>query len=216
MEALTSQIYSSIKNQILSNQLPVGKKLNIVQLARQYHVSRTPVAAALDLLEKEGLIWRPIGRQAVVMPPARDDIARIYSYRMLIEPLVASEALPYVNVEELQEMRRDLIKMMQSEYSRETAMEFDQRIHSIFWNSLPSPSTEILYKAIQECSIRVQSVAIYSMNGETTNNEEHLRILDAAILGDPERTAAELRNHISRTCENVLRNLDNEKSFRKE
>ena len=110
-QALTQQIYFSLKSQILRNQLEIGQKLNTVNLAKQYNVSRTPVSAAIDLLVLDGLANRQIGKQAVVMPPTRDEIRRIYSYRLLLEPFIAGEALPYVNTNVLIELRQELLLM---------------------------------------------------------------------------------------------------------
>lgn len=209
-QALTQQIYFSLKSQILRNQLEIGQKLNTVNLAKQYNVSRTPVSAAIDLLVLDGLANRQIGKQAVVMPPTRDEIRRIYSYRLLLEPFIAGEALPYVNTNVLKELRQELLLMKETPYTRETAMGFDQKLHSVFWESLPSPSTEIIHKAIQECSIRVQAIAIYILDSKSNNNEdEHLNILDAALSGDPQKTANALYSHISSTCQNVLHYFDN-------
>ncbi len=209
-QALARQIYFSLKQQILRNQLEIGQKLNTVNLARQYNVSRTPVSAAIDMLVRDGLVNREIGKQAEVMPPSRDEIRRIYSYRLLLEPFAAGEALPYVNTESLAELRQELLAMKQAPYSRETAMAFDQKLHAIFWESLPSPSTEIIYKAIQNCSIRVQALAIYILGDKShNNNEEHLKILDAALSGNPEKTAEAVHFHISNTFQNVLHYFDN-------
>ena len=53
---LTHQVYYALKREILVGKLPAMEKLNVVQLAKQYNVSRTPVTQALELLKQDDLI----------------------------------------------------------------------------------------------------------------------------------------------------------------
>ena len=50
------QIYNYLKEQILSQQITPGERINISAVAKELKVSNTPIREALLILEKDGLI----------------------------------------------------------------------------------------------------------------------------------------------------------------
>lgn len=54
------QAYEIIKRKILTEEYPLGFRLNIGQLSAALGVSNSPIREALNLLEKEGLVVNPV------------------------------------------------------------------------------------------------------------------------------------------------------------
>src|SRR5258708_2894056 len=74
---------------IIEGRLRPEDDLNTVDLARQFHTSRTPVKEALLLLEKEGLVTVPPYRRPFVAQISREEIREIYLVRTHLLMLVA-------------------------------------------------------------------------------------------------------------------------------
>ena len=53
---IKDQIYTIVRQRILSGELRPGEKINIMALATELNVSNTPVREALSMLERDGLI----------------------------------------------------------------------------------------------------------------------------------------------------------------
>lgn len=72
--------YETIRNNILSGELPGGTKLVEERLAATIGVSRTPIREAIRHLEQEGLI-----KDKRVDKPTRNDLIHNSELRTLIE-----------------------------------------------------------------------------------------------------------------------------------
>lgn len=82
---LADQVYHQLRDYIGSHQVRPGERLQEVNLAAHFGVSRTPVREALARLESEGLISAE-GRGFVVPELTDSDIEEIYEIRFLLEP----------------------------------------------------------------------------------------------------------------------------------
>ena len=64
--SLSQEVYQHLQQQIITLELAPGEKLNDLELAEQFGVSRTPVREALKKLEEEGLVvFKPGSRTNV-------------------------------------------------------------------------------------------------------------------------------------------------------
>src|SRR6478736_6265295 len=69
---------------IIEGRLQPGDDLNSVDLAKRFHVSRTPVREALFVLDREGLVdWSP-RRRPRVSALSLTDAREIYELRALL------------------------------------------------------------------------------------------------------------------------------------
>lgn len=202
--SLTHQIYHAVKQDILFGRLEIGEKLNIVRLAQQYNVSRTPVKQALEMLKRDHLIEAAPGKQAVVKPPSVQEIASIYLLRAQLEPLVAKASLKYIPKSELLALKARLKELEANPEMHIDHIEFDKRLHSTLWRYLNSPMINSLFQVINDYSVRVQSFTIYSVSKPSTNNDEHMSIIDAALARDEEGVRKAVQVHLSRSYRRLL------------
>ena len=86
LHSIKEQTYEIIKRKILTRQLPLGERINVVQLSKELGVSNSPIREALNLLEKHGLVVnvRNSGTQ-VVSPSVRDryELAQMTLFMMI-------------------------------------------------------------------------------------------------------------------------------------
>jgi DNA-binding GntR family transcriptional regulator len=85
-----------IRDEILSGDLPVGTKLNEVDLAERYGVSRVPVREALRALARTGVVVFVPRKGAFVSTPVDSDYEEVYLARDAIETAAVRAAVARV------------------------------------------------------------------------------------------------------------------------
>jgi DNA-binding GntR family transcriptional regulator len=90
--SLTEQAYEALRDDILHSRLPPGSPIAEAILAERFGVSKTPVREALRLLAHDGLVLVLPRKGYVVRPLGFDDVAEVFSLRILLEPGVAADA----------------------------------------------------------------------------------------------------------------------------
>lgn len=93
MHTVADRVYADVRHWLMSQKLAPGERLNLDKIARDLHVSNTPVRHAIARLEFEGMVIRAQGRGYCASPllDARA-IGELYHYRLLIEPAAAATA----------------------------------------------------------------------------------------------------------------------------
>src|SRR5580700_8790566 len=82
---LKDRAYERIKSRLLNNDYPPGTFLSERQLAENLGMSKTPVKAALERLESEGLIAVSPQQGIVVRELSVHEIADLYEIRAALE-----------------------------------------------------------------------------------------------------------------------------------
>ena len=201
---LTHQIYYAIKQEILIGKLPVKAKLNVVRLAEQYNVSRTPVTHALELLKQDNLVEQLPGKQAIVKPLSPQEISTIYLFRKRLEPAVARLSVRLIPSSEPLALRKRIVELQEHPELYDDSIRLDERLHSMLWRYLEHPLINSVFRTINEYSVRLQSYTTYSIEEVSSNCEEHLAIVDAVLTRDPDLLAQAVETHLSLSCQRLL------------
>ena len=80
---LSADMYSELRADILSGEIPDNSKLTEHAICKKYNVSRTPVREAFRQLEADGLIENIPNRGAFVTGLSRRDISDLFDLRSL-------------------------------------------------------------------------------------------------------------------------------------
>lgn len=201
---LTHQIYYAIKREILLGKIPAREKLNVVRLAEQYNVSRTPVTQALELLKQDDLIEQLPGKRATVKTLSTQEISTIYLFRRQMEPMVARLSLQIIPDSELLTLKKLIRHLQAHPEMHDESIRLDERLHSMLWRYLNDPMINSVFRTINEYSVRLQSFTTYSIEGESSNCQEHLDIVDAILARDLEETVLAVETHLNRSSQRLL------------
>ena len=105
-DLLATEIARRIDALILKGVLRPGEKLRQEAIARRFGVSRTPVRAALLVLEAQGLLTVERGRGARVRRVTRTECSESYLVRAELEGLAARLAAERVTRQQLEQLRK--------------------------------------------------------------------------------------------------------------
>ncbi|QDT65239.1 HTH-type transcriptional regulator LutR [Calycomorphotria hydatis] len=186
-----------------------GQKLTVQPLAEQLNVSRTPVREALMELESLGLVDLLPNKGAVVRPFGPNEVREIFHVRRVLEreaAYCAAGTIPVSILEELRSKLKELIAAKKNTLYGSATRELDKKLHSIIAQHC---GNQRLLKEISRYSTIYQALAdAYYMLLESSErylrpeeNEEHLAIVEALLLGNSEKARDAMEFHLGQAVE---------------
>ena len=103
---LHEAVYSSLRHAILTENLKPGDRLMEIPLANQLGVSRTPVRAAIHMLEEDGLVVLRPAKGAVVAGISSGAVQDVLEVRRALDILCAQLACLRMDSEELERLKK--------------------------------------------------------------------------------------------------------------
>jgi DNA-binding GntR family transcriptional regulator len=94
-------IYQAVCNWIICGDLLPGEKINDMELAKHFNVSRTPVREAIQMLEIQKLVTVLPGKATIVTEVDKKDIGDCYRPLACIQALAAELACSNITQEQL-------------------------------------------------------------------------------------------------------------------
>lgn len=199
-------LYADILDKIVQGQFPAGHHLVEENLARAYHVSRTPIREVLVLLQKDGLIKRSLNRGAEVVSFAPDDVEQIYEIRSALECLALRKAAHRIRLGDLIEIERRLLIANQrtSKTWKQDQSEIDLRLHGLIISHSGNPR---LTGYLENVALLTHSLRLIGYRNEEyalSAGEEHLAIVQALLRRDASMAERLLQAHIDSSMHHVL------------
>ncbi len=91
-ETVSAAAYRHLREAILQGQIRMGTRINELELAAAWRISRTPIRDAMRRLEAEGLVEGVPGRGMIVPRLSLADIDELYEVREVLEGRAARRA----------------------------------------------------------------------------------------------------------------------------
>jgi DNA-binding GntR family transcriptional regulator len=131
---LEDQVLERLREAILEGVFPPGSQLNQVQVAAQFGVSRGPVRAAVNKLEKEGLVRNVPHRGTFVTPLDKKTVRDLYSVRAVLEAYGVRLAVAHCTPEDIEEFCEIVDEMCAAagEGNVEKVVRLDFEVHEFF------------------------------------------------------------------------------------
>ena len=204
---LADEVYDIVRGSLLSGRFAPGSRLNLDQLARELHVSNTPVRQALARLESEGLVTKEPcrGFTASALLDSRT-IVEVYAYRLLIEPPTAAEAAKRRGPAGLAVLEglcdeNEIRALMADPASAEEMGERDVRFHSTIAREA---GNSFIRENLEIALTRLCIYTLYDKSGVAEHVwDEHRAVLAAVRDGDPEAADAAMRAHLDSALERL-------------
>ena len=131
---MEAQVLDRLREAILQGYFPAGSQLNQVKVAAQFGVSRGPVRAAINNLEKESLVKNIPHRGTFVTSLDRTTIQDLYHVRAILEGYAVRRAVECCTPEDVNKILH-LINEIQAAGRRgetDEVVRLDFEIHDFF------------------------------------------------------------------------------------
>lgn len=222
MKTRSQSISESLRDQILSGEIPPGTRLEEEPLADQLRVSRTPIRAALAHLAQQGMLDYVPKRGYLVRSFGLKDVAAAYEVRATLEGMACRLVAESGLSEEATQILTRCIETGDALIAkgrldptdfpayRQMNVEFHETILLAAANPLLRNFVEQTYN-MPLTSDRVMFWTDYKIVVRT--HDDHLRILDALIDRNVWRVEALMREHIYFSGRYVQRQYLNHSEF---
>lgn len=201
------QVYSALREALLSGVFAPGDHLSEGAVAEQLNVSKTPVREAMSSLKAKGLLIAGPKRGVLVAKIDARIVEEIYGVRMLIEPEAIRLAVPFFD-DELLERAHQLLDQSAEHGARQdfgALSQSNRDFHELLYERCPNFTMKSLLNDMRD---QLQFAAVSGWRGINASWEyergEHLALLEAVVKGEMERAAQLCKTHIERALAKIL------------
>lgn len=198
-ENVVQRLRDEIENAIISNTFGPGTRLDEVQLATRFGVSRTPVREALMQLNAIGLVEIRPRRGAVVIDPGPHRIFEMFEVMAELEGMAGSLA-----ARRLTEEDRAAILAAHGDCERSClagdtdAYYYDnERFHKAIYAASHSGFLAEQCIALHRRLQPYRRLQLRVRNRMATSFAEHNAVVEAIVAGEAEQARLLLRQHVS-------------------
>lgn len=199
--------YNILKEMIISNELPADTNLVERQLCDMLNLSRTPVRAALQELENDGLVVTYMGRGAVVSKIQIEDYVEIFQLRSALDILALRLFMQKKDDRLIREMRKTVDDMAiyfeQEDFTSFVAC--DSAFHECYFFNTGNKRLEKVLEMISDQIKRILNLTATDKERCRGSYRNHLAIIEAIEAGDVAEATALLSAHISESLEYHVR-----------
>ena len=149
-EQLQEYALAEITRRIQTGEYPAGSRLVAKTIADSLDISSTPVVAAINRLEMQGLVETFPRRGAVVKKFSKDDIRNYFQARIMIECFAARLAVQNIDimpdvVEEMRDAAENLANAAANHLVIDEVRTWESQFHSSLVKLSNNPQLERLY-----------------------------------------------------------------------
>lgn len=197
--ALSTDLFSSLRKDILQGRLRQGEKLTEQQVCDEYKVSRTPVREAFKQLELEGFIETIPNRGAFVSGFTPQDIRDMYELRKSYEILAVRWAIERITKDEYEKLEEafEFMEFYTQKKDVEKMLNINMNFHDLIYKA---SHNRMLYRILSSFQLYIkQSRPSKSESSDTYLDEvlqEHQAIFEAFRDEDPDAAEAAVARHL--------------------
>lgn len=195
---LRDMVFESLRDAIINNTLKPGERLMEIQLAEEMGVSRTPIREAIRKLELEGFITIIPRKGAHVAEISLEDIHEVYEIRTALESLAARLAADRATPEQIEEMKKCLIRETESLESDSITDTVDADIgfHELIYQGACNERLLTTLANLREQIYRLRIASMSLPGRKNRSSEEHGAIWGAISVGNSQAAQELMAKHI--------------------
>lgn len=205
-----SEVENQLRKMILSMDIGPGERLTERWAEASFNASRTPVRAALQKLESEGLVCRD-GLRWIVAPIDIKEIEQLSIYREVLEVAALRLSANMLSEDDLDNLEALLATHEQSDMERDlndTGTQFHLNLAKLCGNSF-------ILDGIKDALIRLSRARWLDKEPDNPAWKEHLDIIYALREKDIEKAALLLSCHLAESRNRLLESIQsNRRSLR--
>ena len=198
MSRLSEHLREAIEEEITTGKLVPGSRLDELELAARFGVSRTPIREALNLLLGEGLIESRPRRGAVVAQVSAQRLVEMFEVMAELEAMCARLATRRITDDELKTLEgahescRGAAVANDSDAYFYANEKFHFAIYAASHNAFLFEQASLLQRKLRP----YRRLQLRVRNRVQRSFEEHQAILDGFLEGDAEKAMSGIRAHV--------------------
>lgn len=191
--------YETLKQWIISGQLPENTILVERKLCDLLHLSRTPIRSALQRLLLEGFLVATPGRGMMVPRILLEDVIDLFEIRQVLDPLALEFFMQKAQPNLIAAMR-ETVTEMQEAMENEDAYAFvkaDTRFHTIYFYNCGNQRLKRLWLEFSSQEKRISASSLHDRARWEQSYYHHYTIMEKIEAGDISGAVNQLKKHLS-------------------
>lgn len=204
--SLKDRAYDAIKQAILSVRLKPGTPLVETQLADELGISKTPVRAALDELEREGFVTRILFKGTYVTEVTVKDLVEIFQLRAVLEGLAARLATPLFSPPEMDQIDQNLTaaEAALAEGDPVLCSKLGKTLHDAIIDKADNQRLTLIIRNLDDHVQRFRAISDQISGRLNKSVKEHRRILGALRRQDADAAEQAMRDHLHSVLQDLF------------
>lgn len=197
-------IYKQIKSDFINNKIDFGQKINEIDLANQFNVSRTPLREAIKKLEIEGIIIRQVNGRLKIVEITKENIEELYRVRLALENMLIRYAAQDKSfIKKLQkniETSQTLIDNGDFDGARKETAKFT----NIIYEHITLDITKNLLKSYSALISKIKNNTLSSEPRIKQALQEHNNIHEALASNNIDLACKINEDHLNGACQEII------------
>jgi DNA-binding GntR family transcriptional regulator len=208
VQSLADALAESLRDRILSGEIPGGTSMSENVVAQEYDVARPTAKGAIERLVAVGLLTRSPHKSARVPELGAEDIADVYVARAYLESMAARTLATRGDIPPEAELAID--RMREADLASVSGLvEPDIAFHCSLVDAVGSRRVTQMHRAIMgEVQLSMAQVQAHRLLDRDVIVADHSQILDQIRSGAPVAAADAVRQHLDRACGVLLRHFE--------
>ena len=193
-------VENELKSMIITGKLAPGSQLDLDALAESLGVSKMPIRQALTQLQARGLVEISPQRWTQVTAISVEEIDDIYHARRALAEMLAAQALPRLQPDDLTKMQDEIDKQKRHIANREFGafVASDREFHLALYGRANFPRSLAVVTELRDVADRYIHAFIEEGSHGLESIREHQVIVDRCAAGDVDGLRAIVGEHIER------------------
>lgn len=202
----SEHVQQALESEIFTGQLAPGARLDEVELAARFNVSRTPVREALRHLASAGLIQIRPRQPALVMALSAHKLIEMFQVMAELESLCARMAARRITASQIADLgalQEQLVELSRTEQI-DAFYEINRKFHELIYEA---SQNEFLAEQTRSLRNRIGSyrkVVTHRPSRRSATLIEHAEVLRCLVSGDENGAALAMRDHVNLLGEKLL------------
>jgi len=209
---LSAELTSTLRDAIITGEIPQGAKLSEAKMAKELDVSRGPLREAIRRLEGMNLVHHRPQQGSTVVSLSRELILQIYDAREALESKAVSLAAEKMSSKEIDELHREIdvqSKQMRENSGASVPAESDYRFHEMI---IRGSKNKVIERALIHELYNLIKMFRYQnefAKGSSSNSlVEHRQIVYAIQQRDSVLAEITMKRHIVHARERIERRMN--------
>jgi DNA-binding GntR family transcriptional regulator len=212
VQTLSEQIFSLVRDRIISGKIPSDAAIRQDALAAELGVSKIPLREALARLEQDGLLLSQANRGFFVRPLNADEVEEVYALRLKLEPDAVAEAAKVATEADKCAARLALDALDIAASGDKTQVgKLNRAFHMSLVRPLHRQVTIQIVERLNIISERYVGKHLEPAGRDDRAHNEHLALLELWSAGKSDEVSALMRSHIAMTLDDLRKQFHNEK-----
>jgi DNA-binding GntR family transcriptional regulator len=199
-------VYETMKDHLVNYRFRLGERLNEVELAKRFTVSRTPLREVFNRLTAEGWLTFVPNKGFFCRSLEPQSIFDLYEVRRSLEEMSLRLTIERASDEDIAELAKfgRETRFIAEDTPIEQLVALDEEFHQKIAELSENSELARAIRAINERLHFIRWVALSNPHRRQTTYEEHLRILDALRMRDVEAGLSVMQVHVTRHREEII------------